>query len=607
MKRKHFVVAVLVAATTAAHAATNDTLDEIVVTATRTSQPLTQLLSSTSVITRQDIQTSQAIDVPSLLRNLAGVELSQTGGFGKTTSLFLRGSNAPQVLVLLDGMPINTATTGTASVQELMLDQIERIEVVRGNVSSVYGSQAIGGVVQIFTRRGHGAPSVSVNGGLGSLGTQRLSAGFGGAAANTDFNVQVSGFKTDGVSALNPALAPNANPDNDGYRNTSLSANIHHAFNADHGLSATLFGSHGDNQYDNAFGLPTDRNASRTQLSQFSLISDNRLADAWLSKVLLAQSVDDYQDYKNDLPTVGGHYKTTQNQLTWQNTVQVGADNQLLFGAEHLAQQVTSDKAFARTRRDVNSLFAGYSGTYGAHQVQANLREDRNTQYGSATTGLLGYGFAINNAWRLTASYSTAFRAPTFNELYYPGFGNALLQPEHARSAEAGVHYVAGSQRVDMVYFDNRTRDLIVYTTVPVNLSQARIDGVEISYAGQFGDTVWKAALTSQNPRDALTGQLLVRRARLHGSAQVSQQIGAWLIGGEWLHIGAREDNHVTAFPTRRVVLAGYDVLNLTASYAISKAWKLSLRGDNLTNRNDATAHGYNPLGRRLYVGLSYQ
>ena len=605
MKPKQLLAAMLCAASPAAHAAASDTLDEITVTATRISQPLKQSLASTSVITRQDIQASQAIDVPSLLRTVAGGELAQNGGFGKTTSLFLRGSNAPQVLVLLDGMPINTATTGTASVQELMLDQIERIEVVRGNVSSVYGSQAIGGVVQIFTRRGRGAPGLNGNGGLGSLNTQRLSLGFGGAAANTDFNVQLSGFRTDGVSALDPALAANANPDRDGYRNTSLSANVHHAFNADHGLSATLFGSHGDNRYDNAFGLPTDRNASRSRLSQFALASDNRLAEAWLSRVQLAQSADDYQDYRNDL--AGGHYRTTQNQFTWQNTVQLGADNQLLLGAEHLAQQVTSDKAFAQTRRSVNSLFAGYSGAYGAHQVQANLREDRNTQYGSATTGLLGYGYAINAAWRVTASYSTAFRAPTFNELYYPGFGNALLQPEHARSAEAGIHYAAGNQRVDMVYFDNRTRDLIVYAPGPVNLSRARSDGVEVSYGAQFGDTGLKATLTSQDPRDAATGQLLVRRARLHGSAQLSHRFGAWLVGGEWQHSGAREDNHITAFPTRRVVLPGYDVLNLSASYAINKAWKLSLRGDNLTNRNDASAHGYNPLGRRLYVGLSYQ
>ncbi|HXU93454.1 MAG TPA: TonB-dependent receptor [Gallionella sp.] len=607
MKQTRLFAAILSAVFPLSCAAADDVPDEIVVTATRIAQPLKQSLSSTTVITQQEIRSSQAVDVPSILRSMAGVEISQTGGFGKIASLYLRGSSSTEVVVLLDGVRINSATNGMTSIQELMLDQIERIEVVRGNVSSLYGSEAIGGVVQIFTKRGRGAPRFNLGGGTGNLGTQRINAGFGGAADGTDFNVQLSAFKTDGVSAIDPAVAPKANPDRDGYRNASLSANVRHAFNADHSLSATLFGSRGRNQYDSAFGVATDLNTNSAGVSKFSLSSDNRFGDIWQSRVQLAQGMDDYRDYKNGLPLVGGHYKTTQRQIAWQNTVQVGGGSQLLLGAEHLAQVVAADKAFAQTRRNVNSLFAGYTGNFGAHQLQANLREDRNAQFGAPSTGLLGYGYSFNDAWRATASYSTAFKAPTFNELYFPAFGNPALRPERARSAEAGLHYSAGSQQVDAVYFDSRIRDLVVYAPTPVNLSQARIDGVELSYAGQFGDTGIKAALTSQNPRDAITGQQLVRRARLHSSLGLSQRFGAWQIGGEWLHSDVREDNHITAFPVRRVVLPGYDVLNLTASYAIDKAWKLSLSAANLTNQNDATAHGYNPLGRTLFVGINYQ
>ncbi|BBJ00444.1 outer membrane receptor protein [Ferrigenium kumadai] len=607
MKQNRLFAAILCAVSPLSCAAADDVPDEIVVTATRIAQPLKQSLSSTTVITQQEIRSSQAVDVPSILRSMAGVEISRTGGFGKTSALYLRGSSQTEVVVLLDGVRINSATNGMTSIQELMLDQIERIEVVRGNVSSLYGSEAIGGVVQIFTRRGRGAPHFNLGGGAGNPGTQRMSAGFGGAVEATDFNVQLSAFKTDGVSAIDPAVAPKANPDRDGYRNASLSANVRHAFNADHSLSATLFGSRGRNQYDSAFGVATDLNTNTAGVSKFSLSSDNRFSDIWQSRVQLAQGVDDYQDYKNGLPLVGGHYKTTQRQISWQNTVQVGDGSQLLLGAEHLAQVVTADKAFAQTRRNVNSLFAGYTGNFGAHQLQANLREDRSAQFGAPSTGLLGYGYSFSDAWRATASYSTAFKAPTFNELYFPAFGNPALRPERARSAEAGLHYSVGSQQVDVVYFDNHVRDLVVYAPTPVNLNQARIDGVELSYAGQFGDTGIKAALTSQNPRDAVTGQQLVRRARLHSSLGVSQRFGAWQIGGEWLHSDAREDSHITAFPVRRVVLPGYDALNLTASYAIDKAWKLSLSAANFTNQNDATAHGYNPLGRTLFVGINYQ
>lgn len=607
MKPDCLFAAILCAASPLSCVAADDVPDEIVVTATRIAQPLKQSLSSTTVITQQEIRASQAADVPSILRSMAGVEASRNGGFGKTSALYLRGSSQTEVVVLLDGVRINSATNGMTSIQELMLDQIERIEVVRGNVSSLYGSEAIGGVVQIFTRRGRGAPHFNLSGGAGNLGTQRASAGFGGAVEATDFNMQLSAFNTGGVSAINPAVAPKANPDRDGYRNASLSANVRHAFDADHSLSATLFGSHGRNQYDSAFGVATDLNTNTAGVSKFSLSSDNRFSDIWQSRVQLAQGVDDYQDYKNGLPLVGGHYKTIQRQISWQNTVQVGDGSQLLLGVEHLAQVVTADKAFAQTRRNVNSLFAGYTGNFGAHQLQANLREDRNAQFGAPSTGLLGYGYAFSDAWRATASYSTAFKAPTFNELYFPAFGNPALRPERARSAEAGLHYAVGTQQVDAVYFDSRIRDLVVYAPTPVNLNQARIDGVELSYAGQFGDTGIKAALTSQNPRDAVTGQQLVRRARLHSSLGVSHRFGAWQIGGEWLHSDAREDNHITAFPVRRVVLPGYDVLNMTASYAIDKAWKLSLSAANLTNQNDATAHGYNPLGRTLFVGINYQ
>ena len=619
MKQQKLLAAILCAVTPLSYAAAEN-LDEVVVTATRIAQPLKQSLSSTTVITQEDIRNSQAPDMPTILRNVAGVELSQNGGLGKTSGLFLRGTDSTHVLVLLDGVRINSATTGMSAIDQLMLDQVERIEVVRGNVSSLYGSEAIGGVVQIFTKRGHGAPAANVSASMGSHGTQRFSAGFGGVADSTDFSVQLSTFRTDGVSALNPALVTNANPDRDGYRNNSLSASVGHAFNADHRISATLFGSNGNNQYDNAFNQnQSDVNTNRAQIWKFSLASDDQITETWHSKLQLANGTDQYRDFLNGQPTVlfgqpSALFQTSSNQLTWQNTLHLSDSKQLLLGAESLQQQVSSDinPGFVQTTRQVNSLFAGYTGHYHVHQVQANLRLDGNSQFGSATTGLLGYGYAFTDTWRATASYSTAFRAPTFNELYYPGFGNTALKPEHAHNAEAGVHYyAAGGQQFDAVYFDNHIRDLIALNAsfLPVNVNQARMNGFEFSYAGQFGDTGVKAALTSQDPRDATTGMQLERRARLHSSLEATQQFGAWRIGGEWLYSGAREDNFTdpSTFVTTRKTLASYNVFNLTAGYAVSKGLRLSLRADNLTNQNDSNAYGYNPLGRIFFVGLDYQ
>jgi len=623
MKPQKLLAAILCAATPLSYAAT-DALDEIVVTATRIAQPLKQSLSSTTVITQQDILESHAADVSGILRSVAGVEIDQAGGVGKTTSLHLRGTNATHTLILLDGVRISSATSGSTSIQELMLDQIERIEVVRGNVSSLYGSEAIGGVVQIFTKRGRGVPAFNLSGGMGSRDTQRLSAGFGGAIESTDFNVQASGFRTDGVSAISPARFPGANPDKDGYKNTSLSANVRHAFSPDHSLAVTAFSSQGHNQYDNTVGLPTDSNTNKTQVSKFSLSSDSRLSGIWQSHLQLAQGTDDTQTFLNgqlDLAN-GAAFRTSNQQFTWQNTLQLGTHNVLNLGVENLTQRVTSDVAFTTKKRKVNSLFAGYTGYYGPHQVQANLRQDSYSDFGRSNTGLLGYGYAINDAWRATASLSTAFKAPTLNDLFYPFTdfgcffgdcftyaGNPNLQPEHSRNRELGLHYADGTQRFDVAYFDNRIRDLITGNNLPaftmVNLGEARIDGVELGYAGQFGGTGVKAVLTSQNPRNEGTGQALIRRARHHGSIGLAQQFGAWQVGGEWQYSESRPDaNMATGKP---VTLPGYNVINLTTGYAINKYLMLSLRVDNLTNQNDATAYGYNPLGRTLFAGLSYQ
>ncbi len=607
MKLQKTLAAILCAAASLAGATEENTpLELLIVTGTRIEQPLKQALSHSTVITQKDIQGSQAVDVPSLLKTLAGVEFYQSGGIGKLGGLSMRGTNSSHVLVLLDGVRINSATAGTTAIDQLMLDQVERIEVVRGNVSSLYGSEAIGGVIQIFTKRGKGEPAFNVSGGVGSHSTQRLVTGFGGEVNSTAFNVQLSKFKTAGVSAIKTSIVSTVNPDNDGYDNTSLSGNVRHAFNPDNSLTASAFQSRGDVQYDNAFGLTTDLDTSKSTLSKFAVISDNRLSGSWQSKLQLAQGVDDYIGYLNGAQSY--YIKTNNRQSSWQNTLAVSSFGSVLLGLENLDQQVMSDTPYTQITRKVNSLFAGYTGNYSAHQAQANIRQDRYSDFGIANTGLLGYGYAINDAWRATASISTAFKAPTFNDLYYPAAwgGNPNLKPEHSRNKEIGMHYVADGQRIDAVYFDNRIRDLIAGFP-SMNINQARSDGLELSYAGQFGDTGVKAALTSQNPRDTQTGLALLRRAKLFSNLGVTQQLSTWKVGGEWQYSGAREDNDIIAFPTQRVILPAYNVVNLTANYDINKQLKLSLRADNLFNQDYMLAHGYNTLGRTLFVGVNYQ
>ena len=607
MKQKLIIIALsgAVASPFAAYAET-PSLGETVVTATRMSQPLDQTIAHTTVFNEQEIRQSGAPDVPTLLRSLSGVEVVQSGGLGKVSSIYMRGTNSSHVLVLLDGVRINSATTGTTAIEHIMLDSLERIEVVRGNVSSLYGSEAIGGVIQLFTKRGHGAPAMNASAGLGSHGLQRLAAGFSGEVDDTSFSINAGKVKTNGVSAINPILAPAANPGNDGYDNTTFNAQVRHAVNADNLLSATLFGTRGDSQYDSAFGLPTDRNNLVTGLDKLSLASDNQLNDMWHSQVRLAQGTDNNHAYTNGAQQY--YFKTRSNQFAWQNELKIAEAQRLNVALEHLGQTVSSDTLYTQTRRNVNSLLGGYMANYGAQQVQLNLRQDRYSDFGTVNTGLLGYGWQFSDAWRATASIGNAFKAPAFLDMFAPAAwgGNPGLRPERAQNKEIALHYAAAGQRVDAVYFDNRIRDLIAYQfPLTVNINQARINGWELEYAGEFDATRVKANLTLQNPRDTATGTLLLRRAKEHASIAASHSFAAWEMGGELQLSGARQDVGIDTFLP--VTLPGYQVFNLNARHQLDKDIAISVRIDNLFDRDYMLVHGYNTSGRTLFVGVNYR
>lgn len=581
----------------------------LIVTPTRMPQTLGTTIADTTVLNEQDIRKSGAMDVPTLLRSLPGVEVVQSGGMGSISSIFMRGTNSDHVLVLLDGVRINSATTGTTALEHIMLDSIERIEVVRGNVSSLYGSEAIGGVIQLFTKHGQGTPSFNASAGVGSYGTQHLAAGFSGDVNDTSFSVNAGRVKTDGISAMNPQLAPGANPNNNPYDNNTFDAQVTHALNADHSLSASLFSTRGNISFDNPYGSPTDLNNTVENIDKLSVSSNDQISDLWHSQLRVAQGTDDSHSYLNGAQS--SRFQTQSNQLTWQNNLKIADSQHVDLAVEYLGQAVSSDTLFTQTARNVDSLLAGYVGEFGKHQVQFNLRQDHYSDFGAANTGLLGYGLQFTDALRFTTTISNAFKAPTFNDMYYPlafGYqGNPNLKPERSQNKEAGLHYAANDQRVDAVYFDNRISDLIAlnsaFTTV-VNINQAQITGQELSYAGVFGNTHLNANATSQNPRDSTTGQLLLRRAREYGDLTATHELGAWNMGAEMHYSGSRQDFDLNG---NTVTLSSYQLLNLTSAYRIDKNTNLLVRVDNLFNRDYSQAYAYNSLGRTLFVGLNYK
>lgn len=581
-------------------------LNPTVVTASRSEQPLSDALPHTTVISRADIERSQAPDAVTLLRREAGIEITQNGGPGTSASLFMRGASSSQTLVLIDGVRVSSATLGATQIDQLMADQIDHIEIVRGNVSALYGSDAIGGVVQIFTHSGKGhAPLANAEIEYGARNTKRAQAGISGSLGergDTSFAVSVSEFKTTGFSAINPLQAKNANPNDNPYTNKSVSAQLSHRFSADWQAGLTYFQTWGDVSYDSGFGSPTDINIAHNQVRSMSAYVDGKVTQDWKTRLTLSQGDDKNLNFLNGAQN--GRFNTRNQQASWQNDWVFMPDQLLKVGLEHSQTTIDSDAYDAPTRR-VDSGYIGYEGKFGPHQLQLNLRRDRYSDFGGANSYYAGYGFAFNPQWKAVASVSNAFRAPSFNELYYPFFGNPNLQPEKARSVEGGVEYSGAIGLVRVTAFETDYSNLITavcdasFNCAAANVNRARVNGVETSYRGSIYGVDVRASFTMQNPQDLSANQLLSRRARHFGSVSAYKTFGPFSAGVEWNAAGDRQDSIRT--------LGGYGLLNLVGRYQIARDWALSARVENVTNKNYQTVYSYNTASRGVFFTLSWQ
>ena len=589
-------------------------LNPVVVTATRNSQLLGSALPFTSVITREDIERSQATDLVTLLQREAGLQRTQNGGIGSVSSVFIRGAASLQTLVLIDGVPQNKQdASGAVSLEHLMLENVERVEIVRGNVSAIYGSGAIGGVIQIFTKIGSRQPSASVSAELGPRGTRKLSGHLSGSVGNTAISVGVSRFSTDGFSTIDTAQLPSANPDADGYRNTAGNLSLTHTLSPDHQLGARFSKTTGDTAYDNAFGAPSDLQTSTTRLSQAAVFTDNTFG-RWRSRITLSEQSDKSQTRDDGAFGSNDGFKTTAKVFNWVNTVALSGDWLATAGLERQKQSVdtTTTSAFPTyaTSRNATAVFAGVEGKVVGGGLQLNVRRDKVGEL-AQTTGYAGYGYPLTPQLKLIGSISTAFNAPPLGYLFAPGFGNPNLRPELARSKELRLQYEQGSQFVRAAYFDTRVKDQLNYdntTFAFANIGGTRNKGWELSYKASMGATDLRSSLTLQDPIDETTGQPLTRRAKTLFSAGVSHAIGAWRLGADLQYSGKRPDAYAdpVTFAPVNTTLAAYTVVDLSLSYRVSPAVQLKARLDNLSNEKYQTVYGYNQQPRSAYVGVTW-
>ncbi|MEF2269564.1 TonB-dependent receptor [Janthinobacterium sp. LS2A] len=607
-------LALAIAAPAAFAQATPDTFDPVVVTASRYPQHLSEVLSDTQTISSDDIARSGASSIVDLLQKQRGIEVARNGGAGTAASVFIRGANSNQNIVLVDGVRIGSSTLGTANWSALPLSSIDHIEIVYGPLSTMYGADAIGGVIQIFTKKGDGAARVSAFAGYGSNNTRQVEAQVAGSTGGPNsfsYALAAGKEKSDGFSASKIGASPEYtyNPDKDGYDKESFSGQFGYQMAKGHEVGLVLLNSKLKAQYDAGPGYDA---RSNQKLENISVFTKNEFLPNWTSELRYAEARDKSGDDSSAGSWGKSQIDTKQTDITWQNDIRIGRDNLQLL-ASYRDEDVTSSSTPEVTgARHTKSFAAAYNMVRGAHLFNISGRSDDSSAFGTHNTGSVAYGYRITNALRASASYGTSFRAPTFNELYYPGYGLATNKPEQGRNVEVGLRYDDGVSKLSASYYHNKVTDLLVNTSpcpdplftgygCAYNVNKALLEGLTIAGARKFGAFNVSGNIDLQDPRDETKDKQLVRRAKKHANFAVDYTLGALTSGAEWQLSGKRFDD-----AANKNVLGGYGLVNLYATYQFARDWSVLARWNNIANKDYELARFYATPGSKVFVGVRY-
>jgi vitamin B12 transporter len=579
----------------------------VVVTAGRQIQAAKDVLADNVVITAEEIARSGATGIVDLLQQQRGIEISRTGGPGAVSSVFIRGGSNAQNVVFVDGVRIGSSTLGGATWSAIPLSQIERIEIVYGPLSSLYGADAMGGVIQVFTKKGGKTLTPTVSAGIGSFGLVQVQGGIAGAVGDVQLALNAAHEKSDGFSASKPGSGLYTyNADKDGYKQDSASGRLAWEISKGFELGVNFLQNKLNVQFD-AGATHDDRNVQ--ELETLAVYGKAKFSNNWMSALQIAQSADKvYTDASYGTSQID----TKQNMVNWQNDIRIGKDVLQLI-VERREEKVEATTKEIGRNRTTDSYAASYVMKQDAHQVSASARLDDSTQYGRNSTGSIAYGYHLSDALRINASYGTSFRAPSFNELYYPGYGISTNKPEQAKNAEAGVYFDDGLVQLSAAYYQNKATDLLVGTNVcPVekathpygcayNVNKATMSGVTVGASTRIADLTIRGSLDLQNPVDDTTGKRLARRAKQHGSLAAEYSFGATKIGVETIFSGDRYDD-----PANKKRLGGYSVLNLFATFDVATNLTGIARWNNVLNKDYELAKNYATAGSNVFVGLNY-
>jgi vitamin B12 transporter len=603
---------------------------DVFVTATRTPIAKNNVIADTTTISEAEIERAGLSSLTELLQRQPSIEINNNGGQGKVSTFGIRGTSSTHSIVLIDGIRINAATSGFTALENIPLSQIEKIEILRGPASSLYGPDAIGGVIQIFTKKGLEGFKPYIGIGYGRYNTSSLQTGLRGGDSKTSYAINFSGTKTDGFSAFVPNSLSSANSlnlDKDGYKNYGLTTSLNHKINENYEVNFQYLLTRAKNKYDNAAANLSPgidfRNTAKNEAYALSL--NAQINSSWKSSIKISRGIDEYLDkqlYDWNFYTFiaqNNLYKTTQDQLTWQNNIQLSKGS-LTFLYDRLEQKIKTTEYYQKNKRVNNGFMVGYSLTENKHNFQTNIRKDFNSNYDDSLTGNLGYAYMINQNWTFATSAGTAFVSPTFNFAYATAdpdaLGNADLKPEKSKNIEASIRYKDETRALSFTAFDNEIRDFIIYTygmtpQSTMNLNKAKIQGLSLSGSQFIGHFQISGSVTNQSPKNEDTEKYLPYRSNLLGNINLNYFIGNWNFGVENTGSGIRYDDKAN---TRKI--NGYILTNFVADYKFSDQLKINLRLNNALDKdytiniegNPNTPYGfkYQTPGRSLFANLHY-
>jgi len=566
-----------------------------------------------TVITRAEIDRLQATSVLSLLENRAGLNLVNQGGAGKATTASIWGMSPHQTLVLIDGVKIGSLQFATAYLENLPVALIDHIDIIKGPRSGQYGADAMGGVIQIFTRRGKTGvhPSFSIAG--GSNKTFDTSANISGGNGPFDYSIGASHQGTGGFNAYTDTTgSPYAvnQPDNDGYRNNSANGRIDYTGDNGARIGVHWLGTHAFNNFDGY----TNQSLSRQQT--FGIDGALMKIGNWQLRGSAGRNIDRATYFSDGVYL--SEFNGRQDTYSLANDFNIG-QSMFTLGADRLNEHVSSDTQYSTTNRHNNGLFIQYATQLADVAIQAALRHDNSSQFGAANTGSIDLSWQINPSFALTGGYGTGFRVPSFADLYYPFIpaygpsspsysGNPNLRPERSHTSRIGFNWKNSTGlTASLTGFRTRTNNLIIYAvdTATNSGTMENIDtGQSLGTEWQLGwhDQDWtlNSSATWISAVDRQTGVSIPRQPKWSGRLDVDRQFGVWRMG---VTVRGQTTTHESIFSQ---VNHGFATADLRLSYAYDRNWRIEAKLCNVLDKKYQTAYDYNQAGRTVLFTLRY-